>query len=112
MNTRRQPPVWGQEQEEKWILQDLPIVVSQEAWVGPTLNWVLEGYLHSLKRRDRWWPDTNTERLRELAAWVMRNNPIVDHIGGISYEVVYLKPLPDQTDDQAGLPRFQVIYKD
>lgn len=103
---------WGQKREEIWLLRELPIVVSQEHWIGASLNSVLEGYLEGLKKRRKWWDDVDKARLKELALWIIKNNPVVNHHGGLKYEVVYRNVVPGYSENRKNRTRFPTMYRE
>jgi len=110
--TRTPRVKWGQHREEIFLLRELPIVVSQETWLGASLNSVLAGYLESLKKRRIWWDDVDKARLAELALWIMKNNPVVKHQGGIKYEVFYRSVVPGYSENRKNRTRFPTMYRD
>ena len=51
-------------------------------------------------------------RLAELALWIMKNNPVVKHQGGIKYEVFYRSVVPGYSENRKNRTRFPTMYRD
>lgn len=68
---------WCQRDEELFVLRDMPAYALRPK-SGYPLGTYITGYLKASKQRRKFnWPNANPQRLRTLAAWILKNPPIL-----------------------------------